>query len=132
MFDKFKIVAVLTAATLSLVGCASEADKVEQRSEADKTEQRLEDYTPDTSLPITQQIADSGVATDPAGYDDVIWNRMAMAYCGLVLNIDQYPEYETTDDILLDEGFDEVWDKAERDTIARIMTTNHCPNRSAK
>ena len=123
MFDKFKIVAVLTAATLSLVGCASEADKAEQR---------LEDYIPDTSLPITQQIADSGVATDPSEYDDDYWNYAAMVYCSMVLNIDQYPEYETADDILIDEGFDEVWDRAERDTIARITTTNHCPNRSAK
>lgn len=123
MFNKIKIAAVLTTATLALVGCASEADEAEQR---------LEDYTPDTSLPITQQIRESGVATDPSGYDDDAWDYAAMVYCSLVLNIDEYPEYETTDDILVDEGFDEVWDKDERDTIARIMTANHCPNRSAK
>lgn len=123
MFDKFKIVAVMTAATLSLVGCASEADKAEQR---------LEDYIPDTSLPITQQIADSGVATDPLELSDDDWNYASMVYCNTLLFLDEHPEYETTDDILVDEGFDEVWDKAERDTIARIMTTNHCPNRSAK
>lgn len=123
MFDKFKIVAVLTAATLFLVGCASEADKAEQR---------LEDYTPDTSLPITQQIAESGVATSPVELSDDEWNYVAMVYCSTILNIDKYPEYETGDDLLVDEGFDEVWDKAERDTVARIMTTNHCPNRSAK
>ena len=123
MFDKFKIVAVLTAATLSLVGCASEADKAEQR---------LEDYTPDTSLSITQQIRESGVATTPHAFTEDDWNFLAMGYCSDVLNIDKYPEYETTDDIMLDAGFGDFWDKAERDTVARIMTTNHCPNRSIK
>ena len=129
MFNKIKIAAVLTTATLALVGCASEVGCV---SEADIAEQRLEDYTPDTSLPITQQIADSGVATSPVELSDDEWNHAAMVYCSTVLNIDDYPEYETGDDLLVDEGFDEVWDKAERDTIARIMTANHCPNRSAK
>lgn len=128
MFDKFKIVAVLTAATLSLVGCASEADKAVQS---------LEDYTPDTSLPITQQIADSGVATSPIELSDDEWNYAAMVYCNTLLYLDSnseygHSEYETADEMLLDEGFGEVWDRAERDTIARIMTTNHCPNRSAK
>ena len=31
MFTKFKIVAVLTAASLALVGCSSEAEKVSKR-----------------------------------------------------------------------------------------------------
>lgn len=123
MFTKFKIAAVLTAATLALAGCSSEADKAEQR---------LEDYTPDTSLPITQQIRESGVATTPYELDEDEWNYMGMAYCSDVLNIDKYPEYETTDDIMLDGGFGDFWDKAERDTVARIFTTNHCPNRSTK
>lgn len=123
MFDKFKIAAVFVAATLTLVGCSSEADK---------SEQRLEDYTPDTSLPITQQIADSGVATSPVELSDDEWNYASMVYCNTLLFLDEHPEYETGDDLLIDEGFDEVWDKAERDTIARIMTTNHCPNRSTK
>lgn len=128
MFDKLKIVAVLTAATLVLVGCTSEADEAVQR---------LEDYTPDTSLPITQQIAESGVATTPVELSDDEWNYASMVYCNTLLYLDSNPEYgnseyETADDMLLDEGFGQVWDRAERDTIARIMTTNHCPNRSAK
>ena len=123
MFTKFKITAVFVAASLVLVGCASEADKAEQR---------LEDYTPDTSLPISQQIADSGVATLPYEWDEDQWDYIAMAYCSDVLNIDDYPEYETPDDILIDGGFDEFWDRNERDTFARILTTNHCPNRSVK
>lgn len=123
MFNKIKIAAVLTTATLVLAGCTSEADEAEQR---------LADYTPDTSLPITQQIRESGVATTPRELSDDDWNYAAMAYCSAVLNLDKYPEYETADDILVDEGFDEVWDRAERDTVARIMTANHCPNRSVK
>lgn len=123
MFDKFKLVAVMTAATLVLSGCVSEADEAVQR---------LGDYTPDTSLPITQQIAESGVATDPLQLSDDEWDYAAMVYCNTLLFLDEHPEYDTGDDVLLDEGFGEVWDKAERDTIARIMTTNHCPNRSAK
>lgn len=120
MFTKFKIVAALTAASLALVGCSSEAEKVSKR---------LQDYTPDTSLPLSQQIADSGVATVPYEVEEEDWKDFSIAFCHGVLNIDDYPEYETADDILVDEGFDEFWDREERDTVARIMSANHCPNR---
>lgn len=120
MFAKFKIVAVLTAASLALVGCSSEAEK---------TSKRLQDYTPDTSLPMSQQISDSGVATVPYDVDEEDWKDISVTFCQGVLNIDDYPEYENVDDIMIDGGFDEFWDREERDTVARIMSANHCPNR---
>lgn len=120
MFAKFKIAAVLTAASLALVGCSSEAEK---------TSKRLQDYTPDTSLPMSQQIADSGVATDPYEFDEEEWKEISMGFCYDVLKIDDNPEHETTDDIMIHLGFDDIWDREERDTVARIMSANHCPNR---
>ena len=71
---------------------------------------------------MSQQIADSGVATFPDEVEEEDWKDFSIAFCHGVLNIDDYPEYETADDLLVDEGFDEFWDREERDTVARIMS----------
>ena len=89
----------------------------------------MQDYTPDTSLPMSQKIADSGVATVPYEVDEEDWKGASLNFCLGLLHIDDHPEYENADDFMVDEGLDEFWDREERTTVARIMSANHCPNR---
>ena len=120
MITKFRVFAALAVASIALVGCSSEAEK---------SSKSLQDYTPDTTLPMSQQVADSGVATMPYEVDEEDWKNATMEFCHIMLKIDDYPEYEDADDVMVDEGLDELWDREERATIARIMSANHCPNR---
>lgn len=120
MTTKFRVFAVLAVASIALVGCSSEAEK---------SSKSLQDYTPDTSLPMSQQIADSGVATLPHEVDEEEWKDASMQICHIMLKIDDYPEYEDADDFMVAQGVDEVWDREERATVIRIMSANHCPNR---
>lgn len=107
MFNKFKFAAVLVAASLALTACSSE-------------------YEPDTTLPITQQIADSGVTPYQITEED--WQFTAFGLCHYEL----FTEFDDVDDAMRDLGMDEVWDEKERKTIARILFINECPERINK
>lgn len=104
MLNKFKSAAVLAAATLALTACSSE-------------------YEPDTSLPITQQIEDSGVAPYQISEED--WQFTSFGLC----NYELFTEFDDVDDAMKDLGMDEVWDESERKTVARVLFANECPNR---
>lgn len=83
---------------------------------------KTEDYVTDTTLPLDIQLRDAGLPY--ATYlDNETWWYLTEDLC--MLNLWNDPE--ELDQILIEEGFDEDWDREHRDLALHIFRENGCP-----
>lgn len=119
MFKKITagVSAILLSATL--VSCGSEG--VSETESIQTTSNPTS--TTDTSLPISQQIANTGITAYEMSDDD--WGWIALDLC----SYSGYPGYfDTVDEAMLDLNMDFIWESEEdRAIVAKILFANECP-----
>lgn len=83
---------------------------------------KTEDYVTDTTLPLDIQLRDAGLPY-ATYHDSETWWQVTDTLCML----NYWSDPEKLDQILVDEGFDEEWDREHRDLALHIFRENGCP-----